>query len=36
MMAKMLSSGTENDMANTNAKAEFIPDDLLKMYVERV
>ncbi|MDZ4795528.1 MAG: penicillin acylase family protein [Bacteroidota bacterium] len=32
MMAKMLSSGTENDMANTNAKAVFIPDELKMMY----
>ena len=32
MMAKMLSSGTENDMANTNAKSVFIPDELKMMY----
>ena len=32
MMAKMLSSGTENDLANTNAKAVFIPDELKMMY----
>jgi len=32
MMAKMLSSGTENDLANTNAKAVFLPDELKMMY----
>ena len=32
MMAKMLSSGTEADLANTNAKAVFIPDELKMMY----
>lgn len=32
MMAKMLSSGTENDLANTNAKSIFIPDELKMMY----
>jgi len=32
MMAKMLSSGTENDLANTNAKSVFIPDELKMMY----
>ena len=28
MMAKMLSSGTENDLAYTNAKSVFIPDEI--------
>jgi penicillin amidase len=32
MMAKMLSSGTENDMGNTNAKSIFIPDELKTIY----
>lgn len=32
MMAKMLSSGTENDLANTNAKAAFTPDELKMLY----
>jgi penicillin G amidase len=32
MMAKMLSSGTENDLAQTNAKAAFMPDELKMMY----
>ena len=32
MMAKMLSSGTESDLANTNAKSVFIPDELKMMY----
>ncbi|MBK7560760.1 MAG: penicillin acylase family protein [Chitinophagaceae bacterium] len=32
MMAKMLSSGTENDLTNTNAKSVFIPDELKMMY----
>ncbi|MBI3138019.1 MAG: penicillin acylase family protein [Sphingobacteriales bacterium] len=32
MMAKMLSSGTENDLANTNAKSIFFPDELKKLY----
>lgn len=32
MMAKMLSSGTESDLANTNAKAIFMPDELNKLY----
>ncbi|HMU46983.1 MAG TPA: penicillin acylase family protein [Chitinophagaceae bacterium] len=32
MMAKMLSSGTENDLANTNAKSIFLPDELKKIY----
>lgn len=32
MMAKMLSSGTENDLANTNAKSVFIPDELKMIY----
>ncbi|MEO7924910.1 MAG: penicillin acylase family protein [Chitinophagaceae bacterium] len=32
MMAKMLSSGTENDIAYTNAKSAFIPDELKMMY----
>ena len=32
MMAKNLSSGTENDLANTNAKSVFIPDELKMMY----
>lgn len=32
MMAKMLSGGTENDLANTNAKSIFIPDELKAMY----
>ncbi len=32
MMAKMLSSGTENDLAYTNAKSVFIPDQLKTLY----
>lgn len=32
MMAKMLSSGTETDLANTNAKSIFMPDELKKIY----
>lgn len=32
MMAKMLSSGTENDLAYTNAKSIFIPDELKQLY----
>ena len=32
MMAKMLSSGTENDLAYTNAKSVFIPDELKRLY----
>jgi penicillin G amidase len=32
MMAKNLSSGTETDLANTNTKALFIPDELKKIY----
>ncbi len=32
MMAKMLSSGTESDLANTNAQAVFIPDELKMLY----
>jgi penicillin amidase len=32
MMAKNLSSGTEKDLANTNAKSVFIPDELKMMY----
>ncbi len=32
MMAKMLSSGTENDLLNTNAKAVFMPDELKMLY----
>jgi len=32
MMAKMLSSGTEKDLANTNAKSIFLPDELKKLY----
>lgn len=32
MMAKMLSSGTESDLANTNAKSIFIPDELKLIY----
>ncbi|HEV7779868.1 MAG TPA: penicillin acylase family protein [Chitinophagaceae bacterium] len=32
MMAKNLSSGTESDLANTNAKSIFIPDELKMMY----
>lgn len=32
MMAKMLSSGTENDLANTNAKSIFLPDELKAIY----
>jgi penicillin G amidase len=32
MMAKMLSSGTENDLENTNAKAVLLPDELKKIY----
>lgn len=32
MMAKMLSSGTEHDLANTNAKSVFLPDELKRLY----
>lgn len=32
MMAKMLSSGTENDLAYTNAKSVFMPDELRRLY----
>ena len=32
MMAKMLSSGTESDLANTNAKSIFLPDELKTLY----
>ena len=32
MMAKMLSSGTESDLANTNAKSIFLPDELKMLY----
>jgi len=32
MMAKMLSAGTENDLANTNAKSIFIPEELSRLY----
>jgi len=32
MMAKNLSSGTENDLANTNAKSVFMPDELRLLY----
>lgn len=32
MMAKMLSSGTESDFANTNAQAVFTPDELKLLY----
>lgn len=32
MMAKMLSSGTESDLANTNAKSIFLPDELRMLY----
>jgi penicillin amidase len=32
MMAKMLSSGTESDLANTNAQSIFIPDELKMIY----
>lgn len=32
MMAKNLSSGTENDLSNTNAKTIFIPDELKMIY----
>jgi penicillin amidase len=32
MMAKMLSSGTESDLAQTNAKTAFMPDELKVMY----
>lgn len=32
MMAKMLSSGTENDLAGTNAKSIFLPDQLKQLY----
>lgn len=32
MMAKMLSSGTENDLLNTNAKAVFLPEELKLLY----
>jgi penicillin G amidase len=32
MMAKMLSSGTESDLENTNAKSIFMPDELKLIY----
>lgn len=32
MMAKMLSAGTENDLANTNAKSIFMPEELSRIY----
>ena len=32
MMAKDLSSGTENDLANTNAKSIFLPEELKMLY----
>jgi penicillin G amidase len=32
MMAKMLSSGTESDLAYTNAKATLMPDELKMLY----
>ncbi|MEO6611095.1 MAG: penicillin acylase family protein [Chitinophagaceae bacterium] len=32
MMAKNLSSGTESDLANTNAKSIFMPDELKMIY----
>lgn len=32
MMAKMLSSGTENDLGNSNAKSIFLPDELKRLY----
>jgi len=32
MMAKMLSSGTESDLANTNAKTIFLPEELKLLY----
>jgi penicillin G amidase len=32
MMAKMLSSGTESDLAQTNAQSIFIPEELKKIY----
>ena len=32
MMAKTLSSGTESDLANTNAKSVFLPDELKELY----
>jgi penicillin amidase len=32
MMAKNLSSGTEKDLDNTNAKSVFLPDELKMMY----
>lgn len=32
MMAKDLSSGTENDLANTNAKSIFLPEELEMLY----
>ncbi|MCX6318486.1 MAG: penicillin acylase family protein [Bacteroidetes bacterium] len=32
MMAKMLSSGTESDLANTNAKSVLMPDELKLIY----
>lgn len=32
MMAKDLSSGTENDLANTNAKSIFLPEQLKMLY----
>ncbi len=32
MMAKNLSSGTESDLANTNAKSIFLPDELKMIY----
>ncbi|MGG9971722.1 penicillin acylase family protein [Ferruginibacter sp. SUN002] len=34
MMAKMLSSGTENDLEKTNAKSILLPDDLKALYPE--
>lgn len=32
MMSKMLSGGTENDLANTNAKSIFMPEELQQLY----
>jgi penicillin amidase len=32
MMAKMLTSGTESDLANTNARSIFLPDELRLLY----
>ncbi len=32
MMAKMLASGTESDLAYTNARTVFLPDEIKKLY----